>query len=390
MYVTSSASTSRRSSGTTSSERSANGRSENRCQHTRTAPSATAIPRCVSLISLIRLLGWVDVIVCTSRQEIRALPIRQMQTLLTDKKPADIATPLHLTAAPLAPFFMPTSPPCIAVTVEKQEVLLPQQLWGKLTFLHLSFNQFAFDLGRKWCEAANHFAALPLAAPSTDPPTAPLSAPPITQPLSPSPALTPSPSLGLAVDVSPFDYYQISLIKNPFVRHWFGDYSLSSFRSTTPPHMHRHLLSLLSDHSYNTLTAQEPVLQLRPHELMGFVFLLDSRSRIRWRAWGVMTEGDREVLGRMIGELREEDARDRRREGVERVRGKEGLERRATSGVKGGQAYEAGAKVNGSSRVNGGASKAEKAEKPSESARTEKVDTADTGVVSETAAVAKG
>ena len=314
-----------------------------------------------------------------------------MQTLLTDKKPADITTPLHLTAAPLAPFFMPTSPPCIATTVEKQEVLLPQQLWGKLTFLHLSFNQFAFDLGRKWCEAATQFAALPLNAPSTTPPSTPL---PFSPPATPPTSASAAPPLALSVDVSPFEYYQISLIKNPFVRHWFGDYSLSSFRSSTPPHLHRHLLSLLSDHSYNTLTAQEPVLQLRRHELMGFVFLLDARSRIRWRAWGVMTDEDREVLGRMVAELREEDARERRREG-ERLKGKEGgVEKKVVGGVKGGRVYAASTTANGqpnSGGVNGGTNGADKADKrQTEGVQTASPEKASISSVNETAAVAKG
>ena len=329
------------------------------------------------------------------------MPIRQMQTLLTDKKPADIATPLHLTAAPLAPFFMPASPPCIAITVEKQEVLLPQQLWGKLTFLHLSFNQFAFDLGRKWCEAANHFASLPLTTtPSTTADVTPSSTSP--SPSTPAPlsasSLASNAALGSSrplavpsVDVSPFDYYQISLIKNPFVRHWFGDYSLSSFRSTCPPHTHRHLLSLLSDHSYATMTAQEPILQLKRHELMGFVFLLDARARIRWRAWGPMTDGDREVLGRVLLELREEDGRERRRE-ADRLKVKDGAEKRTASGVKGGQVYNGGSRANGqqtgSGAVNGGTVGVERTERQNEGVQTERPEKTDN--VAETAAVAKG
>ena len=306
------------------------------------------------------------------------MPIRQMQTLLSDKKPNDIATPLHLTPAPLAPLFMPTSPPCIATTAEKQEVLLPQQLWGKLTFLHLSYNQFAFDLGRKWCEAANQFAAQPLTTPATSPTP---SSPPLANSASASTSASTSassaapPAVVSSVDVSPFDYYQISLIKNPFVRHWFGDYSLSSFRSTTPPHMHRHLLSLLSDHSYATLTAQEPLLQLVRHELLGFVFLLDARSRIRWRAWGTMTDEDREVMGRVIAELREEDARERRKEVVERMRSKEvAAEKKGMmGGVRGGRVYDAGKKVNGQATnvpVNGGLAGGGEAERHKEEART--------------------
>ena len=305
-----------------------------------------------------------------------------MQTLLTDKKPNDIATPLYLSAAPLAPYFMPMSPPCIATSVEKQEVLLPQHLWGKITFLHLSFNQFAFDLGRKWCDAAAHFASLPL---STPPAPSTAATPPTTAPAAPA-----------AVEVSPFDFYQISLIKNPFVRHWFGDYSLSSFRTTTPPHLHRHLLSLLSDAAYNTLTAQEPVLQLVRHELMGFVFLLDARGRIRWRAWSGMTEEDREVLVRMVGELREEDARDRRRE-AERMRlGVESKAREATSGVKGGKVYGASASgkqvngQNGSAAAKSASNGEQKVERAEGSMQTETAKADGPPVKKEAAAVAKG
>ena len=354
-----------------------------------------------------------------SRQEIRALPIRQMQVLLSEKKPLEIATPLHLTPAPLAPLFMPPSPPCIAVTCEKQEVLLPQQFWGKLTFLHLSFNQFTFDWGRKWCEAAMEFAAMPLSAtPIITPPLSPFATASASSPSPTHPALAsdpaaasppPPPPPAGSSEGSPFDYYQISLIKNPFVRHWFGDYSLSSFRSTTPQPTHRHLLSLLTDQAYTALTAQEATLQLWRHELLGFVFLLDARGRIRWRAWGNLMEGDREVLGRMVRELREEDRAERRREERERGRGKEaaGMEqqrRMASSGVKSGQVYSAG-KVNGQQQLaNGGvngvtngvkavpssSSGGVRVETQSEKVASERVEKVNSAAVGEATAVAKG
>ena len=100
-----------------------------------------------------------------------------------------------------------------------------------------------------------------------------------------------------------------------------------------------------------------------------------------------MMDGDKEVMGRIITELREEDRADKQREVTERMVkvGQEGVvEKKVAGGVKGAQAYSAG-RVNGQQQqqVKGGVNGASSGGKVTLGSGSGKVQGQNNGVQSE-------
>ena len=259
-----------------------------------------------------------------SRDELRSLSVRQMQILMMDRKPPDVATPLQLTDAAVAPLFLPPTTPCHCINLLRQPIVLPQLFQGRLTLLHIAYNAHAFQLGQKWLEAAQAPTWPPPAAPSAPsvttpapsfPPLSPPAPPPTpnqslphSPPFGPSSSFfsTPSPCSPLSPSSPPLQFYQMSLISNSLIRRWFGPQTLSSLAASIPPSLHATLLSVLDDASMAALEGREEVLGLAKQEMLGYVFLLDGEGRVRWRAWGEMLGDDAAVMRRVVEELKEE------------------------------------------------------------------------------------
>ena len=171
----------------TSEAYSASRRSETKCATHPTPHSAPLRLRYIlpahllcPLISFCALLSFPPL----SRDELRSLSVRQLQILMSDRKPADVATPLNLTDAAAAPEFLPRTTPCQSINLLRQPVVLPQLFYGRLTLLHIAYNAHAFQLGQKWIEAVQ--------APTWPPPPTP-SAPSTTTsaPSQPPPPASP-------------------------------------------------------------------------------------------------------------------------------------------------------------------------------------------------------
>ena len=252
--------------------------------------------------------------------------MRQLQILMMDRKPPDLATPLHLTDAASSPVFLPPSTPCESINLLREAVVFPERFYGRLTLLHVGYNAHAFQLGQKWIDAAQATTWPPAPPPPADIAgglSATTAVPPHTAVASPSPpAFTPPPAPAPTVisplppssssssssseSVPPLQCFQMSLIKNSLVRRWFGPQTLNSLSSSTPPHLHPFLLSVLDDASMAALEGREAVLGLSKQEMLGYVFLVDGEGRLRWRAWGDLLGDDGATVRRMVHELREE------------------------------------------------------------------------------------
>ena len=203
-----------------------------------------------------------------------------------------MATPLQLTeAAASLPFLLPTAP-CNCINLLREAVSLPQQLQGRISLLHVAFNAHALQLGHQWI----------LAARQADAASTP-------QPLQSSPPSSPS-----SCWLLPLQTLQLSLIANSLIRRWFGSRTVSALRASTPPELLQSTLSVLDDAAMSAIQERDGVLQLRRQEMLGLLFLTDSRARIRWRAWGEMQGDDLHTLTAVIQQLRAEERDADRRE----------------------------------------------------------------------------
>lgn len=208
------------------------------------------------------------------REELRSLPIRQMQVLLSDKKPESVATPIRLTPAKDSPVALPASKDWPCVDANENPFDLGQILTGKnkLTLLHISFSAHSFELGQDWINAAQESWKQ---IQSEDP----------------------------AFSNQTFQCYSLSLIKQSWLRNWFGQSTIKALKSTiNNPDREPFTLSCLSTPHVQSLQAS-PVLSLTSQELLGYVMLIDGAGRLRWRAWGQMDQDEAKITQVMIKRL---------------------------------------------------------------------------------------
>jgi hypothetical protein len=89
---------------------------------------------------------------------------------------------------------------------------------------------------------------------------------------------------------------------------------VAALRASTPPELLESTLSVLDDAAMSVIQERDGVLQLRRQEMLGLLFLTDSRARIRWRAWGEMQGDDLHTMTAVIAQLRTEEREAERRE----------------------------------------------------------------------------